>query len=73
MERLTERERQVLAGLVVGDGNGQLARRLGISPETARTHIQHILRKLGVHSRLEAAALGRLSGVVEGISAGATS
>jgi two-component system nitrate/nitrite response regulator NarL len=27
-----------------------------ISPETARTHIQHILAKLGVHSRLEAAA-----------------
>jgi hypothetical protein len=38
-----------------GDTN-RIARDLVISPETARTHIQNVLGKLGVHSRLEAAA-----------------
>lgn len=54
--KLTTREKEVLSLLVLGADNNEIAERLVISPETARTHIQHILAKLGVHSRLEAAA-----------------
>jgi DNA-binding NarL/FixJ family response regulator len=53
---LTRRERDVLALLADGGDNDAIAEALIISPETARTHIQNILGKLGVHSRLEAAA-----------------
>jgi DNA-binding NarL/FixJ family response regulator len=53
---LTNRERQVLALLSRGADNRRIARELAISPETARTHIQNVLGKLGVHSRVEAAA-----------------
>jgi DNA-binding NarL/FixJ family response regulator len=35
----------------------QIARQLGVRRSTARTHVQNLLHKLGVHSRLEAAAL----------------
>lgn len=55
--RLTRREREVLALLAEGCDNDAIAEALVISPQTARTHIQNILSKLGVHSRLEAAAL----------------
>ena len=57
ISRLTRREREVLALLVDGADNDVVAERLVISPETARTHIQNILGKLDVHSRLEALAL----------------
>jgi len=51
---LTAREREVLVALVVGETTKGLAARLGISPATVRTHIQTLLRKLGVHTRVEA-------------------
>jgi DNA-binding NarL/FixJ family response regulator len=54
--RLTAREREVLARLAEGADNDAIAQALVISPETARTHIQNVLSKLGVHSRLEATA-----------------
>ena len=56
MAVLTRREREVLALLARGADNDDMAQRLVISPDTARTHIQNVLGKLGVHSRLEAAA-----------------
>jgi DNA-binding NarL/FixJ family response regulator len=56
ISRLTRREREVLARLAEGADNDGIAQALFISPETARTHIQNILTKLGVHSRLEAVA-----------------
>lgn len=55
--RLTPREREVLALLVEGCDYEAVATALVISPQTARTHIQNLLRKLEVHSRLEAVAL----------------
>jgi DNA-binding NarL/FixJ family response regulator len=55
--RLTRRERQVLILLAEGGNKESIGRALFISPETARTHIQNVLAKLGVHSRLEAATL----------------
>lgn len=62
---LTEREQEVLKALVRGQSTGALAAELGISFNTARTHIQNILQKLGVHSRLEAAAFAVRAGRVE--------
>ena len=54
---LTPREREVLRLLSLGHGTGTLALSLGVSYSTARTHIQNVLAKLEVHSRLEAVAL----------------
>lgn len=54
---LTTREREVLDRLVEGQDTATLARSLGVTYSTARTHIQSVLAKLGVHSRLEAVAL----------------
>ena len=53
--QLTPREREVLALLAQGASSPDMARRLGISPNTLRTHVQSVLTKLQVHSRLEAA------------------
>jgi DNA-binding NarL/FixJ family response regulator len=63
--RLTRREREVLALLAQGADNAGIAQPLVISPETARTHVQNVLGKLGVHSRLEAAAFVVQNGLLE--------
>jgi len=55
LSRLTHREREVLAMLTDGADNDRIAEALFISPHTARTHVQNLIGKLGVHSRLEAA------------------
>jgi two-component system, NarL family, nitrate/nitrite response regulator NarL len=55
LSRLSPRERQVLALLSRGLDNAQIGRDLFISQHTVRTHIQNILEKLGMHSKLEAA------------------
>jgi DNA-binding NarL/FixJ family response regulator len=62
--QLTPREREVLAILAEGGSNDAIAQALVISPQTARTHIQNVLTKLGVHSRLEAAAFVRRNDLV---------
>ncbi len=51
----TEREREILCVLADGHSNKQIARLLGISDATVKVHIKHLLRKLNVSSRLEAA------------------
>ena len=63
--KLTKREREVLAFLAEGRDNDAIAQALVISPQTARTHIQNVLGKLGVHSRLEAAAFVVQNGILE--------
>lgn len=65
VSRLTTREREVLALLAAGGNNQTIADALVISPDTARTHVQHVLGKLGVHSRLAAAAFARQNGILE--------
>jgi two-component system nitrate/nitrite response regulator NarL len=62
--QLTPREREVLALLVEGSDNPHIARQLGVSANTVRTHVQSILTKLGVRSRLQAAAFAVKHGVV---------
>ena len=54
--QLTPREREVLRLLVEGRSNPEIAAALFVSPRTAETHVTHILAKLGVTSRAEAAA-----------------
>ena len=54
---LTDREWDVLWCITRGLTTQQIAHRLGVRNSTARTHVQNLLTKLGVHSRLEAAAL----------------
>jgi DNA-binding NarL/FixJ family response regulator len=68
MSRLTPREREVLALLAEGADNDNIAQSLVISPQTARTHIQNVLGKLGVHSRLEAAALVMQNGILRNLA-----
>jgi len=58
-EGLTSREMEVLALLVEGLSNAEIARRLSISLKTVDHHISTILAKLNVHSRLEAVAAAR--------------
>jgi DNA-binding NarL/FixJ family response regulator len=55
--RLTPREREVLGLVREGLASKEIARRLGISSATVRCHVQNVLTKLGVYSRLQAAAL----------------
>jgi len=56
ISHLTRREREVLALLGEGASAPMIAKKLSISPNTVRTHVQNILTKLQLHSRLEAAA-----------------
>ena len=64
-EQLTAREREVLALLSRGATSQTIADALGIAPNTVRTHVQNILSKLQVHSRLEAVAFAVRHGVVD--------
>jgi two-component system nitrate/nitrite response regulator NarL len=55
MKSLTEREREILQHLAVGKSNKAIALALGISHDTVKLHVRHILSKLGLRSRVEAA------------------
>lgn len=57
VEELTPREREILNLLAEGTGTREINEELSISVHTTRNHIQNILQKLGVHSRLEAVLL----------------
>ena len=67
--RLTRREREVLENLVAGFDSAEIAARLVVSPRTITTHVEHILTKLGVHSRTQAIALAYREGFFDGQSA----
>jgi len=54
---VTEREWDVLRCIMDGLSTQEMADQLGVHRSTARTHVQNLLNKLGVHSRLQAAAL----------------
>jgi len=54
---LTPREREILCHLAEGQSNKVIARNLGISDGTVKLHVKAILRKLEVHSRVEAAVI----------------
>lgn len=54
---LTRREHEILCHLAEGNSNKVIAKKLGISDGTVKLHVKAILRKLGVHSRVEAAVI----------------
>ncbi len=57
IDTLTERERQILEHLARGESNKAIARTLDISHDTVKLHVRHILSKLNLNSRVEAAVL----------------
>ncbi len=57
LQFLTDREWEVMRCIMEGQTTEQMAETLGVQRSTARTHVQNLLTKLGVHSRLQAAAL----------------
>jgi two-component system, NarL family, response regulator LiaR len=61
---LTGREREVLALMVDGLNNTQIAGRLSVSPSTVKSHVSNILSKLGVTSRTEAVTLALRNRIV---------
>ena len=63
LARLTAREREVLGLLVAGLDRSAIGARLFLSPNTVRTHIQNVLRKLDVHSSIEAVGLALRHGL----------
>ncbi len=63
---LTDRERDVLVLLAQGCSNKDIARHLTIGEQTVKTHIGHILNKLGVSSRTQAALYAVRAGLVPG-------
>jgi LuxR family transcriptional regulator, regulator of acetate metabolism len=54
LEGLTPREREVLAMLADGETNARIAQRLVVTEDTVKTHVKHILRKLGARNRSQA-------------------
>lgn len=64
LEQLTTREREVLTLIAQGRANKRIALELGISEKTVKTHVGHVLAKLGVTDRTQAAVLAVQEGLV---------
>jgi DNA-binding NarL/FixJ family response regulator len=63
---LTARERETLSLLARGSGIDEVATAMTVSRNTARKHVQAVLVKLGAHSQLEAVAIARRHGLLDG-------
>lgn len=63
-EGLTPREAEVLALVALGLPSTRIARRLGITPATVRTHVEHLRAKLGARTRAEAVARATALGLL---------
>ncbi len=64
MASLSPRELDILRGIARGDSNKEIAREHGIVETTVKIHVQHILRKLGVSSRVHAAVIASEQGLL---------
>jgi DNA-binding NarL/FixJ family response regulator len=69
LSTLTKREREVLGLVAEGKSQKQIATVLGISVKTVGAHVQNVLSKLGLHSRVEAVAMVVRAGAATAISA----
>lgn len=63
-DRLTEREREILALLADGLANRAVAERLGIAERTVKFHVGEILARLGATNRAQAVAIAKVRGIV---------
>lgn len=61
---LTPRESEVIVLLAQGKSNGEIAEKMSISAATVRSHVHHLLRKLGVGTRAQAVAVAYESGLI---------
>ncbi|MBN9613489.1 MAG: response regulator transcription factor, partial [Actinobacteria bacterium] len=64
LPKLTDREVEVLRLLATGAANKEIARTLFVSEATVKTHVAHILTKLGVDSRSKAIHLAQETGLI---------
>lgn len=64
LEPLTDREREVLARVALGETNAEIGTSLYISPATARTYVSRLLAKLGARDRAQLVVIGYESGLV---------
>jgi two-component system nitrate/nitrite response regulator NarL len=63
LAQLSPRERDILRGIACGASNKEIARDLGIAETTVKIHVQHVLRKLDVGSRVNAAVIAASHGL----------
>lgn len=70
LESLTQREREILSHLARGESNKAIARALDISYDTVKLHVRHILAKLNLSSRVEAAVFAVENRLTPGIDVG---
>ena len=64
LDRLTDREREVLSLVAAGLSNDEIARELTLSPATAKTHVSRIMTKTGMRDRAQLVVLAYESGAV---------
>jgi RNA polymerase sigma factor (sigma-70 family) len=65
LEELSERERDVFRLLARGLSNGEIGEQLYISEATVKTHVTHILQKLGLRDRVQLVVLAHQTGLFE--------
>ena len=63
LAQLSPREREILRGIARGASNKEIGRELGIAETTVKIHVQHVLRKLEVASRVQAAVIASAHGL----------
>ena len=63
LEQLSPRERDILRSIARGASNKEIGAELGIAETTVKIHVRHVLRKLDVSTRVQAAVLAANAGV----------